>query len=332
MSEMMNIEHQGTVSSAVDLMPDIDELERKNGDRDRDRDDVGRFKAAQEDAGKDADHETPEAKTDDGKEPAKEVEAADDEDDDYFELPPAAEGEEPQRLKASEVFEGYQKAQELQAELANVRATTPPPVDYDRAIMEAVEHGSQYLQGLRQVEQMLQPFEPNQELINPNSPNYDPEAYFAQTQYSQSQRQQHAQVQAERQRVEQEIHQRTEAVERARFAREQQKLMQLWPELREEAKQRELTDNASRFYGLDQETINSVHDSRFYAVLKDALAFRSQSAAKETAVKVVKAKPKLVRGKARSGNPNQRRSQEGMQRLSASGSLDDAADALDGLL
>ena len=73
MSEMMNIEHQGTVASAVDLMPDIDELERSNGDRDRD--DVGRFKASQEDAGKDADHAAP-VKTDDSKEPAKEVEAA----------------------------------------------------------------------------------------------------------------------------------------------------------------------------------------------------------------------------------------------------------------
>jgi len=317
-----------SLSGAALHMPDIEELEIANGDRD----DQGRFKANQEEAGRDAEETEEPAKEADADDPAKEAEADNDDDEDYFELPPAAEGEEPQRLKATEVFEGYQRAQDLQAELENVRATAPPPPDYDRAIMEAVEVGQQYLFGLQQLEQQLQPMAPNQDLINPNSPDYDPEMYFNQQQHAQAQAQQHQHVQAERQRVEQETHQRTEAVGRAKFAREQQKLFEVWPELKEEAGAHKVRDEASRHYGIDEATLNSVHDSRFYSVLKDALAYREQSAAKETAVKVVKAKPKLVKGKARQGNPANRRSQDGLQRLQQSGSLEDARDALEGLL
>ena len=195
-----------------------------------------------------------------------------------------------------------------------------------------MEHGANYTTGLRQLEQMLQPFEPDENLLNPQSPTYDPDTYFSQQQYAKSQKAQLEAVQAERARVEREVTERQEAVAKARFAREQQKLMQLWPELKEEATANNVRDQASKFYGLDQQTIDSVQDARFYAVLKDALAYRAQSEAKKTAVKAVKAKPKLVKGAARGQNPKQRRSQEGMDRLSQSGSLEDAMDALDGLL
>ena len=329
-NEAQPIHNDGTVGAAAGLMPDIDQLEIDNGDREapleRSRDDEGRFAKAQEEAGKEVEAE---AKEPEAKEAADDTEA---DDGDWLEIEPGEEGAEPVRLKVDEVYEGYQRAKTLEQEVENLKQTTPPPPDYDQAIMQAIEQGSHYAARLREAEALLAPFEPDQNLINPQSPTYDPEAFFAQQQYAQQQKAQLEATQAERNRVEQEVREREEAVTQARFAREQQKLMTLWPELKEEATANQVRDQASRFYGLDQQTINSVQDSRFYHVLKDALAYRAQAEKSQTAVKAVKAKPKLVKGKARNQNPAQRRSQEGMDRLSQSGSIEDAMDALDGLL
>jgi len=101
-----------TIDGAAMHMPDLDELEIANGDREAEsnRDDLGRFKASQEEAGKDAEDEAEQtAKEADENEPEKEAEAEDDED--YFVQTRAAEGEEPTGRKATEGFEGYQRAQ-----------------------------------------------------------------------------------------------------------------------------------------------------------------------------------------------------------------------------
>ena len=123
------IENDGTLASAASLMPDIDQLEITNGDRDaaRDdgRDDQGRFAKAQEEAGQDA--EEVEAK-DDAEPEAKADDAGAEEDDEAFiEITPEEEGAEPVRLKVDEVYEGYQRAKQLEAELENVKTTLAAP-------------------------------------------------------------------------------------------------------------------------------------------------------------------------------------------------------------
>jgi hypothetical protein len=86
-------------------------------------------------------------------------------------------------------------------------------------------------------------------------------------------------------------------------------------------------------YGLDADTINSVSDARFFALAKDALAYRSQKATAQAAAKVVSAKPKLIPGKARSTiNGKTATYQNAMGRLQQSGTVDDAASAIASLL
>ena len=331
------IEHQGTLSSAVDVMPDIEQLEREDNGNAVPRDDLGRFQRTQEEAGQEAPEQAEGDDNEERKEPeqlsGEDAVEASDEDGEWIEIEGDEEGQEPVRLKLDEVYEGYQRAQQLEAELENVKTSTPPPPDYDQAIIEAIDRGQQYLDGLRQVEAMLHPVMPDDSLINPQSPTYDPDAYFAQKQWAESQAQQLNYIQQQREAAEREVNERSEAVARARFAREQQKLMSMWPELQQEANAHKVREDASRFYGIDNETLNSVHDSRFYAVLKDALAYRQQQGASQKAVKAVKAKPKLVKGKAKATESKARRtSQRGMQRLMETGRPEDAIDALEGLI
>ena len=354
----------GSLSDAVDMMPDIENLERERGVSLPNRDAAGRFvqgdgalqrpeeehDAKHESEGSSAATQTGDSSDErqepQGQEDEREEERADGSGSgsDEEQVDPSSveedwividgeEGQDPVRLSVDEVYQGYERAKTLEAELENVRQSTPAPPDYDSAIMDAIEKGQQYLTGLKQVEAMLQPMEPDQNLINPGSPNYDPESYFQQQQYAKQQKDHLQAIQAERQAAEQEVMGRQEAVAKARFEREQQKLMEMWPELKEEANANAVRDDASRCYGLDNQTLDSVHDSRFYAVLKDALAYRKQQSATQKTVRKVKAKPKLVKGGARNTEPPQQRSnRQAMSRLMKSGSKEDAMDALDGLL
>ena len=356
----------GSLADAVDMMPDVEQMERDRGIPARD--DTGRFtsnsahlprpeeeqnaRELQQSEEADAssasqtgdssderqedgqeEHEGREERSDasgSGKD-AQQVDPSSVEED-WIEVNVDGQ-EEPLKLSVNDVYQGYERAKELEAEVENLKQSTPPPPDYDSAIMAAIEKGQEYLTGLKQVEQMLQPIEPDQNLINPGSPHYDPETYFQQQQYATQQREHLKAVQAQREAAEQEVNQRESAVAQARFQREQQKLMEMWPEIKEEAAANAVRDDASRYYGLDNQTLDSVHDSRFYAVLKDALAYRKQQSTEKKAVRKVKAKPKLVKGAARNTESPQRRSnREAMERLSQSGSRDDAIAALDGLL
>ncbi len=332
-----------TVSDAVDAMRDMD-LDAPENTVQPTSSDVERFAETQRTAG-----EEPEAKSSrqkdhsgDDKQAEDPPQASDDagdhdDDEDYieWEVPASEEGKDPEthRVKASEVLAGYHRVQQLEGELANVRQTAPPPPDYDNAIQDALTHGQNYQRGLQVVAQFLQSPPPDKSLIDPNSASYNPDLYYQETQLAEERAAQFNTVAAELNRIEQENSQHMETLQRARFEREQRKLMEMWPELSEETHQRDVTDSVSKFYGIDQETLNSVHDSRFYAVLKDALAYRKAQAKQSAAVKVVKAKPKLVKGKARSSqSASQRNRSKAMERLQQTGSFDDAADALEGLL
>lgn len=316
----------GTVAGAVLEMPDIDALEVTNGNRNPD----GTFKAKEPVSENDSDDPADE-------EPAEpEVEAAgdesdEDEDEDFLEFT-TEEGAEPTRVKASDALAGYNRAQELEAELATLKTTPTAPPEFDQAIMQSVQAATKYAQRLEQLEQMLNPQMPPEELMNPNSPSFDPEEYYNLTQAANQQYAQLQSVQAERERVEAENAQQRSAVEHAHFTREQRKLAEIWPEVTTEAGATKARTEAKAHYDLDPEVIDSVSDSRFYAVLKDALAYRAMTAAKETSIQVVKAKPKIVKAKGRDPQTKNKQQRTKMARLVESGSRQDAADALEGLL
>lgn len=173
--------NDGSLDAAVASMPDFDDSNLVPFERARDSNmDVrrapdGRFTA--ESAPKEPALQVPDpriaeeqaraaaaaskaAAVDDASSPAEE----------FFELPPEEEGGEPRRIPATEVFEGYQKAQELAAEIEEVRRGTVPPVEYDRQIMETVQARGRIMQELQSYAQLLQPQEPDLELLNQASP------------------------------------------------------------------------------------------------------------------------------------------------------------------
>jgi hypothetical protein len=254
--------------------------------------------------------------------------------EEYFELPPEKEGGEPVRIKADEVFTGYQRARELETELAELKQSAPPPVEYDHEIYKTVQVRGRMLKELETYAHLLQPQQPQMELLNQASHHFNPDLYYQQVQMAQQMTQQ---LQAVRQRMDElqdDQSAEQEALASAKFAREKSKLSQIWPEvLSNPQKAHAVREAAARFYGIDNQTFATTHDARFYAILKDALAYRDGIKAQQTAAKVVRAKPRLVRASARSGETaKQMAVTTAMQRVSRSGSLDDAADAIGGLL
>ena len=332
-----SVEQDSSMAGAVAAMPDIDMLEKGAP---VDRGDNGQFKSREpvEDKAdappKDEQPEQPDkadAKADD--EPAKADDDTEDGDDgDYIEVA-GEDGAEPKRIPIAEALERYSKFEELQAQLAEQQQTQVPPEQYDTAISMALEQASQYENGLRQLQQWLQPQMPSAELVNPNSPHYDPEAYHQQLEQARQLTQMRQQVDAEAQRVRGDRDSRQQAVLETRQAREWAAALQAWPELKETSTRERVVSDVSEAYGFPADEVRAIGDHRVLKVLKDALAYRQQRAAKDSAVKVVSAKPKLVRSKARQSQSGKAaRFAEANDRLTQSNSLDDAAEAIGGLL
>lgn len=326
-------DNDGTLIDATRDMPDIEALERGYGqpvDAEKtaaaDREANGRFKAKEA--------AEPAAKAEEGKEPAA-AEAEEDEED-YIELPGEKEGDEPQRLKVSEVFAGYQKARQLEADIAAGKAKPSAEMtpDAETATENLIRAMAEYQKNNEIFAAMQQAKEPSIELLNPNSEHYNPELYAQQKLQAQRTAELISRTQAERERVAKEQEQLQQKLDAARFQREQAKLNEFWPELMaDKAVQTEVMTKAEKAYGFKAEDFNGIVDHRHYKVLKDALAYRAAQEKTEAVVKVVRAKPKLVKGAARSSvNPKDAKRADAMDRLSKSGSIDDAADALEGFL
>lgn len=328
------IEPDGSIASVQDVIGDLvsDEMEAEQ------KAESGQQPEPQEPAEPDPKEVEPEAKTKSEQDPKGENEPVEGEDEDeYFEVEVAGEdGADPtiERYKSSEVWEGFQKANDLQAELERVQKAQPMPSDIaaQQQQLNALEQG--YIQALQQWEHFNPVQPPNEALIDPNSDAYNPEAYNHQLQAFKQGHAQHEAVKQELARVQSENQQRQEALRENFRSRERAKLQDIWPEVvTDKSVAEKVKADLEKHYGLDGETIASVLDARFYALAKDALAHRSGETARKEAVRVVKSKPKLIRSKARNtSNPAQARMAEATERLAKSGSLEDAAAAIEGLI
>lgn len=263
--------------------------------------------------------------------PEPEAEAVDDET--FVEIPSEEPGKPGQRLALKDVFDGYQRAEVLKREIEEVRRGAPAPIEYDRAIYETTQVRGNLLRQAQVYHRMLQPTQPNPALLDENNPNYNPGAYHRQMQIAQEMAAQRQAIEAEIESMSREQAKDLEALQAAKFARERGKVLDLWPDLQKPDVARGVRDDLARYYGIDQDTLNNTVDARFYALAKDALAYRQAQKAQSTAIKLVKAKPKIVRGNARdTSNPREAQRSSAMQRLSQTGSMEDAADAIGALL
>ena len=319
------VEQDQSLASAVGAMPDIEALERG---RTVDRAADGKFASRETEAKAPEVKTEPEAKAPDAK--AAEPEA---EDEDYIELPPEAEGAEAKRIKLADALERYNKFEALQAELEQAKIAQPPPSHYEEAIVKAHDEATQYLNGLKQLQQWLQLPTPDRELLNPQSPRHDPTLYYQQLQQAEQVAQMRHQLAQEAERVETENAGKQQVVLEARMAREQAEAVKMWPELQDRAVRSKVVQDFAGAYKFSPEEVKAIGDHRVLAVIKDALAYRQGLKAKEAAVKVVTAKPKLVKAAARQSQTGKQAAyQSASERLSKSNSLDDAAEAIGALL
>jgi PAS domain-containing protein len=275
--------------------------------------------------------EEKEAKADDEK-PEDKVDDEAEDDDDFVELDPLEEGGEPVRYKLSELVESHSKVQSLTQELEQARAAPPMSEQQQAAYRDVLQRSAQYTSELQKFQQFNQPQPPSRALLDPHSEHFDVEAYNAQyAQYEQAvQTQQQIEHQLRQEAATQQQIQSHLFAETLRT--EQAKMVEKFPQLKDAAERQRVVKEAAEAYGLDPDEIKSISDSRYLAVIMDALANRQAKAKSETTAKVLRSKPKLVRGNARSAkHTGKERAKSAMGRLAKTGSDDDAAVALGAL-
>lgn len=276
-----------------------------------------------------ADTEDPDA-TDDSPDDKGADDGADDEED-FVEVPAAEEGAEPARYRLSELVEAHTELATTKQELERAKQAQPLPSDLEIATQETVAVRDRYAKALDQWQHYNPVGEPpNKELLNQASQYYDPDAYYQQLQAYEHRVQQHKEAKAEQERIEAENEGDRQKVLNSQLLRARDKIMEFWPELKDPAENQRVRQDLLDHYGITAERLASITDPDAFRVMKDALAFKRGEAKKPKALKAVTAKPKLVPAKARQAQKSAKaqKSADATRRLAASGSLDDAADAL----
>jgi len=321
------IEQDGTLDSAVLAMPDIESLERANGHHQAApvrREPDGKFAPKAE--------AQPEAKPAEAAAPAQAQAPAED-DEDFIEIPGEAEGAEPARHKLSEVLDGWQKSKQLETEIAELRKAPPRPAQYEQELLQTVQARQNLLTVLQELEATALPPQPSFDMTDPNSPNFDPAAFHAMARQYQSALQQRQQVKAAREYAAKEQEEQSRILAEAQMQREMAKVEKIWPEWTKADQREQIAKEVERVFGVPASDVAAVFNAGAVQIIKDALEFRKGRAAQETAVRAVKAKPKLVRATAReTQTSNQARYTAAAERLSQSHSLEDAAEAIGALL
>lgn len=337
LNDTQQLQNDGSYEDAVAAMPDLLADDPKDFDQatGRPRAPDGKFAAKDEPVEPKAEEPKVEAKA----EPDAKQEPVDETEDDEIEMPGETEDQAPVRVKLKEVVEGWQKAKTLEAELAKQRETIaqPLPHEVEQHVVALQKERGQVVEAMKQWQNLNQPRQPNLDLTNPASPNYNPELFHSQVQNYQRQLAQHAEVTERIKAAEAQTKTEQEAIRASKIAREQAEVRKIWPEVLSDDKTRmEARKALFDHYGVDDALLDSdlTLDHRFYKMAKDALAFRALQGKQVEAVKAVKAKPKLISGQARQtpSNPARAKQTEAFSRLSQSGSIEDAADALEGFL
>ena len=346
----------GSIASAMDQMPDIEALEGgqpQQAPLDRSRDDQGRFTSEKRandmsdeyrqnadfqdtDATLTSEHvpDADKAEAEKQAEAPQEADAADGEEEFIEWSDSDDENAEPQRIKLSEAVERIKEADQLKAELENVRQVQPAPPEYDQQIEQYMERSIALDQQLRQWQAFNAPQQPDPRLLTTGDPN-DAQVYYAQLQHNEQLAAEHHRVAQQLQQNEQEYWHARETKANAQWQREIGKVYEKHPAMKQESAVLQFAADAEAMLGLDKETLDGLRDSRILNGLIELVqlkkAGQKAEAAQAKAVRAVKKTPKLVRNK-RSASPQQARRSNALKRLQQSGSIEDAADALDGLL
>lgn len=298
----------------------------------RERESNGRFKGTEKPA--EDDTKVVDLKT--GKPPVAEEQPkaeADDDEDPEFEIP-GEEGKEPTRRKLSELWDRFDKSVELEKEVETLRSqASQVPVEYTTGLQDAIQARGQYLKGLEFVSRLFNPVEPDPSLANPNHPNYNPDVYWAAKQAHDENVKAIQGLKAEHEQLSKEQRANVDAWNKAHLARERSALAKAWPESQNPEVSKQVTESLKRDYGFTPEEIAATTDHRMFLVIRDAMEFRASKAKQVEAVKVVRQKPKLVKGAARTTtDPKAAGRSSAMAKLAQTGSIHDAVAAVKGLI
>lgn len=267
--------------------------------------------------------------------PEAKAEAAEPEED-VVEIP-GEEGQEPVKLKVSELVEAHREFQKIKGTEAQIYERAEAEVaertrEHYQKVTQATLSASHAIQAALQLVQPPQP--PDISMRDPRSPKYDPDAYeMARFNYEQGM-QRFQMAQSLSAHLAQEAEAATQRANEQRDQQELQKLLRVWPEFGREETQKKFVEDMSKAYGFSFEELDAVLvDHRQAQVARDALAYRQMKAQSGDVKAKVEAKaPKLVRTKqeANAKAPQRARTADGKFQSSALAELkktnsDDAA-------
>lgn len=270
-----------------------------------------------------------------GKPPEVAADEAEEEDDDpEFEIPSGEEGKEPQRLKFSKIYEGYERAAKLEAEVNELKTVTQRvPEEYQTAMQDVMARRKDYIDRMEILERTINPVRPHAAYIDPASEHYNPDAYADGMRRFEQQSQLLRGVQADLNKQKKAQSDEEMTLRRVRLSGEIAKMKEVWPEFYRDSAVKGNVAKTLEEYGFTKEEIDGMDDHRHMRIVKDALELRALKAKQAEAVKVVRSKPKLVKGSARSTTDSKASTRHtAMSRLQASGSMDDGVRALKALL
>jgi len=237
-----------------------------------------------------------------------------------------ANGEELE-VSLDELLNGYSRTADYQKKTQSL-AEQRKAVEVERSkIAETAKVRDTYAQRLQVIEQMLQQQSGTEDLTQLRE--NDPIGYaLAVADRSEKEKQIYA-IRAERQRVQQEQAQQQSQVLQSHVQQEQQKLVDLIPEFKDEAKA-EVIRRDIRVYaksiGFSDQELSQVYDSRAVTALYKSMMYDKLVAGKSGTLKKVQSAPKTLRpGTSNPKNSDQEGQKKDFERLRQSGNKKDAA-------
>jgi hypothetical protein len=237
-----------------------------------------------------------------------------------------ANGEELE-VSLDELLNGYSRTADYQKKTQSL-AEQRKAVEAERSkIEETAKVRDTYAQRLQVIEQLLQQQSGTENLAELRE--NDPIAYALAIADRSEKEKQLSAIQAERQRVQQEQAQQQAQVLQSHIQQEQQKLVELIPEFKDEAKaeviRRDIRSYAKAIGFSDQE-LSQVYDSRAVSALYKSMMYDKLVAGKPSTHKKVQSAPKTL--KPGTSNPKSSESEakkKDFERLRQSGNKKDAA-------
>ena len=237
-----------------------------------------------------------------------------------------ANGEELE-VSLDELLNGYSRTADYQKKTQSL-AEQRKAIEVERSkIAETAKVRDTYAQRLQVIEQMLQQQSGTEDLTQLRE--NDPIGYaLAVADRSEKEKQLQA-IRAERQRVQQEQAQQQSQVLQSHVQQEQQKLVELIPEFKDEAKA-EVIRRDIRVYaksiGFSDQELSQVYDSRAVTALYKSMMYDKLVAGKSGTLKKVQSAPKTLRpGTSNPKSSDQEGQKKDFERLRQSGNKKDAA-------